>query len=638
MENIKKIIRNHLNKLNTSEKTFASIYDIMFSIPNNVMVETTDGLEVKQITYNEIARQIKIVASALKEKNINDQFIGLSADNGPEWIILFWAILMSGNKPYLINLRFPVTFTNSILETLKVKYVLAVDGNINYNATIIMYDDLTVVSNVYSDFTFGNEIAISTSATTLNQKICIYNGLEFCEQVLNTNYVLSRNKLIKTHYKGSLKLLAFLPLYHIFGLSAMYFWFCFFGRTLVFLKDYSPNTILNTVRKHKVTHIFAVPLLWHTIEKNIIKEVESKDEKTKQKFYKGLKSSTKLQKVFPNLGRKIVKRKFGEVTNKLFGDSVAFCISGGSYLKDSTMYLMNALGYPMHNGYGMSEVGITSVELSKSILDRNKNSIGKPFSSIEYKINESNELLIRGKSICHHIIINGVSHHINDWFNTNDIVRIDKDGRYYIIGRKSDLIIGENGENISPDEIEKEFLIQGVVNFSVLGDKKKEKLIMIVQLSKEIIKTSLQRINENILEQNNKLPLSSRIQQIYYTFDPIMSSSAIKVSRKYLENHLASNEIKLLTINDLTESNHISETVDEELQQIILELFSKALGIRVEDIDLNANFMLDLGGTSLDYFSLVSAINERFNISLQMDYEHMAYSVNDFEKVIKELL
>ena len=111
MENIKKIVKGHINRLNTSEKNFASIYDIMFSIPDNIMVETTDGLEIKKITYRQMKQQIKLAATSLKKRNIENQFIGLAADNGPEWIILFWAILMSGNKPYLINLRFPVPFT-----------------------------------------------------------------------------------------------------------------------------------------------------------------------------------------------------------------------------------------------------------------------------------------------------------------------------------------------------------------------------------------------------------------------------------------------------------------------------------------------------------------------------------------------
>ena len=53
-----------------------------------------------------------------------------------------------------------------------------------------------------------------------------------------------------------------------------------------------------------------------------------------------------------------------EVTDSLFGKSVLFCISGGSYIKEDTLRLINGLGYPLYNGYGMTEAGVTSVELS----------------------------------------------------------------------------------------------------------------------------------------------------------------------------------------------------------------------------------------------------------------------------------
>lgn len=342
--------------------------------------------------------------------------------------------------------------------------------------------------------------------------------------------------------------------------------------------------------------------------------------------------------MFPNLGRKIVKKKFKEVTDKLFGDSVSFCITGGSYIKDSTLYLMNAIGYPLHNGYGMSEVGITSVELSSQINERNKNSIGMPFSSIEYMINEHNELLIKGKSICHNLIINGKHQTIDDWFNTNDIALKTDDGRYYIKGRKSELIIGENGENISPDEIEKCFDLPNAKNFSVLGDELKEHLIIVVQVSKQMLKSSIYHLHQSIMEQNNKLPLSSRISKIYYTYDAIMSDSAIKVSRKYLENNIKNGIIKLQLIEEIGGNNISEEETENEIIQVLTELFKLCLNNDELNISLDAHFMLDLGGTSLDYFSLISMINERFNINLKMDYEHMAYTIKDFEKVIKEML
>ena len=95
------------------------------------------------------------------------------------------------------------------------------------------------------------------------------------------------------HYKGRLKHLAFLPFYHVFGLITVFFWFTFFGQTVVFLKNYSADTILKTCKKHNVTHVFAVPMLWHTIEKAVLKKVNEKGEK------KVLKTWSRPSTIFP---------------------------------------------------------------------------------------------------------------------------------------------------------------------------------------------------------------------------------------------------------------------------------------------------------------------------------------------------
>ena len=74
------------------------------------------------------------------------------------------------------------------------------------------------------------------------------------------------------------------------------------------------------------------------------------------------------------------KKLLKEVTSQLFGPSVLFCINGGSYLRDSAMELINGLGYCMHNGYGMTELGITSVERTSKRALLNTASIGAPFT------------------------------------------------------------------------------------------------------------------------------------------------------------------------------------------------------------------------------------------------------------------
>ena len=610
MIRVNKIAKERYNLLNNSTKDFKAIFDIMFIDLANTLAESNDGFRIYKTTYLEAKNLIldKAYSINMKYPDLKDSFIGISFESSLEWIITFWAIILSGNKPYLINHRHPKELTENILDTLNVKYVMG--DNLGYKRELIDYNLLDLKALKDYNFNFANEIALSTSATTLKEKIIIFTGYEISAQILNAKGILKENKLIKKHYHDELKQLVFLPLYHIFGLVAVYLWFSFFGRTLVFLNDYSADTILKTIRKHNVTHIFAVPLFWNSIEREILKGVKEKGLETK--FNKGLNLTLKLQKLFPYFGLKLSKFIMRDVTNNLFGRHVYFCITGGGYIKDSTLRLINALGYPLYNGYGMSEIGITSVELSKRVSDRLKNSIGHPFDSVEYKI-DNNELYVKGKSISHKAIINKdvVTIALDDYFKTSDIMEYIDD-RYYIKGRLDDLYIGPNGENINPDLIEKEINIDSdyvILNYN--GE-----LSLIVNIANITKSEDIIKLDESIKSNLSKLDLSLRPSKYYFTFDNLKAKTAIKVSRQYVLKNLNDGKIKLLSKDDIN-INEIES--DNPIINKIKELMSLSLNKNVSDISNNSNFFYDLGGSSLEYFDLISRINKEFNISLSFD-------------------
>jgi long-subunit acyl-CoA synthetase (AMP-forming) len=136
---------------------------------------------------------------------------------------------------------------------------------------------------------FGKEILILSSGTSGRVKICAYTALEFYFQISDSCRMVEQCALLKKHYECRLKLLALLPFYHIFGLTAVYLWFSFFSRTFVHLSDLSPETVVNTIKRHKVTHIFAVPLFWEKVYKAAIKTIKKRGEKTYAKFCKAIK-------------------------------------------------------------------------------------------------------------------------------------------------------------------------------------------------------------------------------------------------------------------------------------------------------------------------------------------------------------
>ena len=634
MVNVRKIVNTRCKSLINSKMDLEAIYNVMFSYKKYIFAEENNGYKITKYTYGEVDKKIKDYAYSINKlyPELKDEYIGISIDSSIEWIYMFWAVIISNNKPFLINLRHPKELTNKLLDDLNCKYLIGND--LGYNGTLIKKEDLNLSVEDNYTFTFSNELCLSTSATTLKRKIIFYTGLELSNQILNVKEILRCNKQVKKHYKNQLKLLVFLPLYHIFGLMAIYIWFTFFGRTLVFLKDYSSNTILNTVKMHKVTHIFGVPLFWNTIEKEILKEVSKKPKKIQDKFYNGMDKTIKIQKKFPSLGLKLSMKGMKEITDNLFGRQVKFLISGGSYIKDSTLRLINALGYPLHNGYGMSEIGITSVELG-NITDRLKNSIGKPLPSVEYKIIDD-ILYVKGKSISHKIMIDKEIIEVNDFFKTNDLVRKDEDNRYYILGRLDDLYISSNGENISPDEIEKLINVDNIENYSIVNIN--NELSLVIQIKKYLTNVQKEAINKSVIDNINKLDNSFKPNKIYYTFDSLMNENQIKVSRKYLLERIEKKEVNLLKFDDIKTNNTTDLDVDKNILDKVVEIMAGILDKKIDEINIDAQFFFDLGGTSLDYYNLISEITREFKVEINLDSNSSYYTARSIAKMLEGLV
>jgi len=639
---VRDLVNENCAALISSGQTLGDIFNIMFSRPDEIMAEWLENGERRFMTFGEGAKKIRNAAYVLNTKITKPGgFVALDMENSVDWIICFWAILMSGNRPYLVNRRHPAKLTRGIVGTLGVIFSVA-QGETDYPCIYI--DAGSLKAEGHEDFgkdvsAFADEIAIATSATTLNEVVCIYNGKKIASQILNCKGILMKNRLMPTFYHGALKQLAFLPFYHIFGLMAVYFWFSFFARTMVFMEDYSAGSILGTVKKLEVTHIFAVPMLWHTIEKQVKANVRAQGAKKEKKFRKGMELSIKLQSMFPGVGRTLAKRLMKEVTSQLFGDSPVFLISGGGYLRDSALYMFNALGYPLHNGYGMSETGITSVELGENVKDRLRNSIGKPFDSIKYSIDEENVLHISGDSLCCRMIRNGIETVIGDTYNSGDIVTADADGSYYIKGRKGDLVIGESGENINPDEIEKDLDLPLARDICVFGygSGSDEELSLVVRIPRDMPSAAIKDTAEAAHEQSDKLPGTYRIRKFYFTFDPLCAETAIKVSRDYLKRGIADGSIRLIPFEDILEgkvSGREAVPADDSLGLLLRKLFAEFTEKAEEEITMDDHFLYDLGGTSIDYFSLVMRINEELNMRILFDKEGACHTIREFERFI----
>ena len=623
-QSIRGYVRNKLERLRATDRTFSSLYPLMFSEQNNVISEKTDGYKIIRKTYGESLKSVEALSRKLcaaSKEVAKGSIVGLYMQNGVEWIETFWAILKSGFVPLLMNTRFSDERLAAVLSEHEIPLVVS-DGKV-FHCKTLLFSELESSAEEEEPTVWADELIVMSSGTSEKVKLCFYRGANFCDQIEDSARIISDCKQVKSFYNGHLKLLAFLPLYHIFGLAAMYMWFAFFARTFVFLKDYTPDTILRTVRKTQVTHIFAVPLFWNKIYATFFKKLAERDEKTVARFHKGYAIARKN-------GGGVIKRAFKEVRDNIFGESVRFMISGGGAISPEVLTFFNSIGYYLVNGYGMSEVGITSVELAPSFKRRTSGTVGLPLPHAEYKI-ESGELMVRGSSAAYKIVCGSETTMLNgEWYHTQDLAKLDK-GHYVLLGRKDDMLVGEDGENINPDWAESRMEIAGALAQCLVGlQKDNETLpVLLVQVNRFTSEEKCKEVRENAENALVKLNLAGAVKNIVLTDTPLILDNEFKFNRRRLARALAEGQLGLLTESALHERS------GDALYCRVRAIFAETLNKSADEIGDEAHFFFDLGGTSLDYFALVSAVRKEFDLPFPSTEQGTLSTVKGFCEYIQ---
>ena len=602
-------VEDKLRRYNMSDKSFRAVFSLMFSEENNILWEESRGYRISKTTYGQARSLTLHKASTLKTQLGElkpDAVIGIYMDNSLDWILTFWAILAIGCRPLLLNRRLD---TETLEYALRVTNAAAVisDGQ-SFSVKTILSGELVEGAN-YMPADFGSEILVMSSGTSAHVKICAYTAEEFYNQIQGSYSIIKKCTKVKEHYEGELKLLTFLPFYHIFGLVAVYVWFAFFSRTFVRLNDMQPRTITNTIKRHKVTHIFAVPLFWEKVYEQAMRTIRDRGEETVKKFEKGMRISRKLGD--SALADAFSKLAFKEVREGMFGESVVFMITGGSCISPQVLEFFNAIGYRLADGYGMSEIGITSLELSRKRSLLNSGSVGLPMMGIEYEINSDGELRVRGKAMAKYIIEDGEKRGNSDWFNTHDLASFD--GKCYrILGRQDDLIVAANGENLNPNLIETRITPDGVRGVALVGVTENGKTVptLLVSVNKYITAARLGGIETQIKEQLAQLKLSGQIGRIFFTEDSLLKDNEFKLNRTRLAKELSEGNLTEV-VSDMA----LVGREDDEISRKITAMFSLALSKPEDEIGYDADFFVDLGGSSLDYFSLVAGLRDEFGVS-----------------------
>lgn len=161
------------------------------------------------------------------------------------------------------------------------------------------------------------------------------------------------------------------------------------------------------------------------------------------------------------------------VAKAAFGGNLRTIVSGGAYLDPDYIERFKEYGITILQGYGMTECSpVISTNLE---WESKADSVGKLLPNCEAKIVDE-EIWVRGSSVMmgyYHMPEETAATLEDGWLKTGDLGYVDEDGFVFITGRKKNLIILANGENVSPEELENQLSRDRLVKEVVVREHEK---------------------------------------------------------------------------------------------------------------------------------------------------------------------
>ena len=349
----------------------------------------------------------------------------------------------------------------------------------------------------------------------------------------NIEFIINRlGKIIKP---GD-NMLSILPMAHMYGMAVEFlFGFCH-GCHLFFLTRLpSPAIIAQAFLNVQPTLVVTVPLI---IEKIIRKKV----------FPKIQNNRMRLLLAMPVVSKKVKDRICSEVY-KAFGGRLYEIIVGGAALSKEVEEFLLSIGFPVTVGYGTTECAplISYCDYKEFV----PGCCGKPVDRMEVKIlskdpaNIPGEIVTRGCNVMLGYYKNeeATREAIDEvgYYHTGDLGTLSYSNHLFIRGRIKNMLLGANGQNVYPEEIEDKLNSMTMVAESVVIQRG-DKLVALVHPDKDEMMNFSQEELEQIMEQNRKelneqLPVYSRISQIILHQEEFAKTPKKSIKRYLYKNY-----------------------------------------------------------------------------------------------------
>ena len=280
------------------------------------------------------------------------------------------------------------------------------------------------------------------------------------------------------------RVINFLPFTHIFERGWAYL--CLSEGAQLFINTY-PHEIQESMRQVHPTCMCSVPRFWEKVYIAVKAKMDEAGSVQKKLFYHALAVGRKRNIEYIANGKrppltleleyKIINKTILSMVRKQLGlDHPNIFPTAGAYVSPEVEEFILSVGIGMVVGYGLTEslATVSCVHLDKKFTI---GSVGRPISSIQIKIGEDNEILLKGPTITkgyyHRDTTNAKVFDEEGFFHTGDAGYM-KDGELFLTERIKDLFKTSNGKYIAPQQVESLLLVDKFIDqVAVIADQRK---------------------------------------------------------------------------------------------------------------------------------------------------------------------
>ena len=488
---------------NCAMNTFSSFNKyIEKSIIDNWNLDALTDYKGITLQYHDVARKIEKLHILFEHSGVKPgDKIGLCGRNSAHWAVAFFATLTYGAVAVPIQNEFKPEQIYNIVNHSESKLLFVGDyvakeinpvemptleGIINlpdYSLMLSRSDKLTYAREHLNEI-FGRRFPRAFRSedvcyhTDQAEELAIINYTSgttgFSKGVMlpyraiwgNLDFLLD---VIGTRIKQGSSILSILPMAHMYGMAVEFIFPFVHGCHLFFLPRLpSPAIIAQAFADIHPAIVISVPLV---VEKIIRKMVFPKIQNNKVRLLWNM----------PVINKK-VKERICQMVMEAFGGNAYEVMTGGAALNQEIESFLKSIDFPLTSGYGATECA--PLITYSDWRDFQPGSCGTPVSHMEVKIlspdpeNIPGEIVARGTNVM-------LGYYKNEeatrealdsegWYHTGDLATMSADGHVFIRGRIKNMLLGANGQNVYPEEIEDKLNSMAMVNESLIvqrGDK-----------------------------------------------------------------------------------------------------------------------------------------------------------------------